>query len=60
MSQKSKRDGRSPGSNKPGNKKAPFIRLQDLIPRKTVTGGSGLLFGASNNQQNQNQTGKDS
>jgi len=59
MPQRPKREGKHFGLSKPDGKKQPCIRLQDLIPRKTVTGGSGLLFGANSNQKNQNQTGKD-
>jgi hypothetical protein len=32
-------------------RKEKMIRLDDLIPKKTVTGGRGLLFGASETSQ---------
>jgi len=31
------------------------IRLQDLMPKKRVTGGKGLLFGTSDSSQPQKQ-----
>ncbi len=31
------------------------IRLQDLMPKKKVTGGKGLLFGTSDSSQPQKQ-----
>jgi hypothetical protein len=36
---------------KQGQKKPSGIRLQDLMPKKRVTGGKGLLFGASDSSQ---------
>ena len=35
----------------PGPKKTSGIRLHDLMPKKRVTGGKGLLFGATDNSQ---------
>jgi hypothetical protein len=40
------------GSKKPAAKIS-CIRLDDLIPRKNITGGNRLLFGASSNSQTQ-------
>jgi hypothetical protein len=51
--QKAKPSGKSLAATKPGGKKSACIRLDDLMPRKTVTGGARLLFGARNNSQNQ-------
>jgi len=36
---------------KQGQKRPSGIRLQDLMPKKRVTGGKGLLFGASESSQ---------
>jgi hypothetical protein len=36
---------------KQGQKRPSGIRLQDLMPKKRVTGGKGLLFGASDSSQ---------
>jgi hypothetical protein len=56
--QKSKNVGKSLAANKAGGKKTSCIRLDDLMPRHTITGGNRLLFGASNNKPNQtNQPG---
>jgi hypothetical protein len=34
-----------------GQKRPSGIRLKDLMPKKRVTGGKGLLFGASDSSQ---------
>jgi hypothetical protein len=47
VSQKQKNIGKSSAANLPGAKKTSSIKLDDLMPRKTVTGGRRFLFGAS-------------
>jgi hypothetical protein len=49
--QKSKSIGKAFVASKPSGKKSTCIRLDDLMPRKTVTGGVRLLFGASHSNQ---------
>ncbi len=51
MTRNSKFAAKSSGLAKSGPKKPSGIRLDDLMPKKRVTGGKGLLFGASDNSQ---------
>lgn len=45
------------GHQRPKRSKGKLIRLDDLIPKKDVTGGQQLLFGATDTKQT-NQKGK--
>jgi hypothetical protein len=51
VTHKSKSTAKSLGLAKPGPKKTSGIRLNDLMPKKRITGGKGLLFGASDSSQ---------
>jgi hypothetical protein len=44
---------------RPKRSKAKLIRLDDLIPKKDVTGGQRLLFGVTDTRQSINQPTKD-
>src|SRR5215471_13795428 len=54
VSHKQKTVGKTSGASGTGAKTASCIRLDDLMPRKTVTGGNRLLFGASSSSQKPN------
>jgi hypothetical protein len=47
------------GNRRPKRKKEKLIRLDDLIPKKDVTGGRQLLFGATDAKQTTNKPTKD-
>jgi len=48
-------DNKKAKENASKNKKMRLLRLDDLIPKKNVTGGRQLLFGATDTQEtNQN------
>jgi hypothetical protein len=51
VTRKQKNPAKSFELAKQGQKRPSGIRLQDLMPKKRVTGGKGLLFGASDNSQ---------
>jgi hypothetical protein len=51
VTRKQKTSAKSFHSAKPGPKQPSGIRLADLMPKKRVTGGKGLLFGASDNSE---------
>ena len=53
VTRKAKITAKASGLAKPGPKRPSGIRLDDLMPKKRVTGGRGLLFGASDNSQPQ-------
>jgi hypothetical protein len=42
-------------TQRPKRKKEKLIRLDDLIPKQNVVGGSKLLFGATETTQNNKQ-----
>jgi len=44
---------------RPKRSKAKLIRLDDLIPKKDVTGGQRLLFGVTDTRQSINKPTKD-
>jgi hypothetical protein len=46
-------------NQRPKRSKAKLIRLDDLIPKKDVTGGQRLLFGVSDIKQSINNPTKD-
>jgi hypothetical protein len=46
-------------NQRPKRRKAKLIRLDDLIPKRDVTGGQQLLFGASETTQSINKPTKD-
>jgi hypothetical protein len=46
-------------NQRPKRSKAKLIRLDDLIPKKDVTGGQRLLFGVSETTQSINKLTKD-
>jgi hypothetical protein len=47
------------GNQRPKRKKEKVIRLDDLIPKKDVTGGQQLLFGVTDATQSINKPTKD-
>jgi len=47
------------GNQRPKRKKQKLIRLDDLIPKKDVTGGQQLLFGVTDTTQSINKPTKD-
>jgi hypothetical protein len=51
VTRKSKIAAKSSGLARPGSAKPSGIRLNDLMPKKRITGGKGLLFGASDSSQ---------
>ena len=51
VTRKAKSAAKSLSLASPGPKKTSGIRLHDLMPKKRVTGGKGLLFGATDNSQ---------
>jgi len=51
VTRKSKIVAKSSGLAKLGQKRTSGIRLNDLMPKKRITGGKGLLFGASDSSQ---------
>jgi hypothetical protein len=51
VTRKPKITAKSSGLAKPGPKRSSGIRLDDLMPKKRITGGKGLLFGASDNPE---------
>jgi len=51
VTRKSKIPAKSLGLASPGPKRPSGIRLNDLMPKKRITGGKGLLFGASDSSQ---------
>jgi len=51
VTRKPKIVAKSSGLAKLGQKRTSGIRLNDLMPKKRITGGKGLLFGASDNSQ---------
>jgi len=46
-------------NQRPKRSKAKLIRLDDLIPKKDVTGGQRLLFGVTDTRQSINRPTKD-
>jgi hypothetical protein len=46
-------------NQRPKRSKAKLIRLDDLIPKKDVTGGQRLLFGVTDTRQSINNPTKD-
>jgi hypothetical protein len=46
-------------NQRPKRRKAKLIRLDDLIPKKDVTGGQRLLFGVTDPKQSINNPTKD-
>ncbi len=47
------------GNQRPKHRKDTLIRLDDLIPKKDVTGGHQLLFGVTDTTQSKNNPTKD-
>jgi hypothetical protein len=47
------------GNQRPKRRKDKLIRLDDLIPKKDVTGGHQLLFGVTDTTQSTNNPTKD-
>jgi hypothetical protein len=47
------------GNQRPKRRKDKLIRLNDLIPKKDVTGGQQLLFGVTDTRQSTNKPTKD-
>jgi|SRR4026207_370229 hypothetical protein len=50
---------RESGNQRPKRRKDKLIRLDDLIPKKDVTGGHQLLFGVTDTTQSKNNPTKD-
>jgi hypothetical protein len=53
VTRKPKTTAKSSGLTRQGPKKPSGIRLDDLMPKKRITGGKGLLFGANDSSQPQ-------